>query len=175
MVQSYQSTAHIAFRLAICPTGSALHLADSLACAPSLRTLLTQLPAVWNPVLLCISMNPMLERIVLNPGACDPGSGNYDYTSWQSELGGGRGADASTVVVGTGLFLMEARKYPRLSELIRAGTSIIRTRAHTMGTVSVASTVVYPTGISGAACVDSPYLHQRRFDEVPPEERRWSL
>jgi hypothetical protein len=42
-------------------------------------------------------------------------------------------------IVGTGLFLMEARKWPRLSELIRAGTNIIRTRAHTMGTVGTSS------------------------------------
>jgi hypothetical protein len=61
---------------------------------------------------------------VLNPSYCDNMTATYG-------VGG--------AIVGTGLFLMEARKWPRLSELIRAGTNIIRTRAHTMGTVSASS------------------------------------
>ena len=37
-------------------------------------------------------------------------------------------------IVGTGLFLMEARRHARLTELIKAGTYIIRSRARTLAT-----------------------------------------
>ena len=37
-----------------------------------------------------------------------------------------------TGIVGTGLFLMEARRHARLTELIKAGTYIIRSRARTL-------------------------------------------
>ncbi|KAG6808662.1 hypothetical protein H0H92_003319, partial [Tricholoma furcatifolium] len=36
-------------------------------------------------------------------------------------------------ISGTGLFLMEARRHPRLAELIALGTPIVRGRAHTLG------------------------------------------
>ena len=45
----FQSTAHIAFRLADDATGTGALLTDSLSCAPASHPILTQLPAVWNP------------------------------------------------------------------------------------------------------------------------------
>jgi len=93
--------------------------------APALHTLLTQLPAIWNPA-LCISSNPRLERIILNPNA-------HHHHHHHNHAG--------NPVVSTNLFLMEASKSPRLSELIRAGTNILHTRTHTMGTVCVSATV----------------------------------
>jgi hypothetical protein len=82
----------------------------------------TQLPAVRNPALLRTSSNPRLERIILNPNA------NHHHHHHNH---------AGNPVVGTNLFLMEASKWQRSSELIRAGTNILHTRVHTMGTVCV--------------------------------------
>ena len=79
----------------------------------SLRTFATRLPSVWSENILRVSRNPALERIVLEdfappsppPGHPENGHENvYDYG-----------------IQGTGLFFNEAKKHPRLCELIRAG------------------------------------------------------
>jgi hypothetical protein len=80
--------------------GVILALAVALACSTSLRVLRTQLPVVWSPVLLKISENPYLEKIEL----------------WNLFITDG------AAMVGTGLFLKEARKHQRLADLIKAGT-----------------------------------------------------
>ncbi|EGN94564.1 hypothetical protein SERLA73DRAFT_163095 [Serpula lacrymans var. lacrymans S7.3] len=109
---SHLETAHMAFRLTDDASGTCGALATAFAHAPRLHTLRAQLPTVWNTSLLTVSANPALERIQLCTGT--PGE----------------------VVVGTGMFFMEARKHKHLSDLIRAGTPMIRTRAHTMGTLA---------------------------------------
>ncbi|PPQ87829.1 hypothetical protein CVT26_007561 [Gymnopilus dilepis] len=50
-------------------------------------------------------------------------------------------ANGQGSILGTGLFLSQARKHARLSELIRNGTSIIRTRAQTLGTPPLPSSL----------------------------------
>ncbi|KAI0826619.1 hypothetical protein BC628DRAFT_244831 [Trametes gibbosa] len=87
-------TVNVAFRLSPSPAASAL--THALAAAPRLHTLYTQLPAVWNTTLLDIAQNPALARIVLSPGAEHAGAH---------------------------LFLAEAKRHPRLVELIRAGAA----------------------------------------------------
>jgi len=105
-------TFHVAFPLSVDSAGVALAVATALASSPKLRVFRTQLPMVWNPALLAISHNPSLEKMEL-------------WNAFQNQ------GDA---IVGTGLFLTEARRNKRLADLIRAGTRIIRTRAHTLGT-----------------------------------------
>ncbi|OCH93153.1 hypothetical protein OBBRIDRAFT_811238 [Obba rivulosa] len=93
---------NIAFRFS--PTPSSANFAASLAAAPKLRIVRAAIPAVWNTTLLEISANPTLQRIELDP---------------EAEL------------FGAHLFMAEARKYPRLLELIRTGSPVMRARAHT--------------------------------------------
>ncbi|PCH38893.1 hypothetical protein WOLCODRAFT_92487 [Wolfiporia cocos MD-104 SS10] len=95
-------TVNIAFRYS--PSAASNSFVTSLKMAPRLRDVRALLPAVWNTTLLEISANPALERIQLTP---------------------------TTELVGAHLFLSEARKHPRLIELIRAGTPTMRLRAHT--------------------------------------------
>ncbi|KAI0360681.1 hypothetical protein OH77DRAFT_1393833, partial [Trametes cingulata] len=85
-------TVNVAFRLSPSPAASAL--TQALAAAPRLHTLYTQLPAVWNTTLLDIAQNPSLARIVLSP---------------------------APEHAGAHLFLAEAKRHPRLVDLIRAG------------------------------------------------------
>ncbi|KIP09335.1 hypothetical protein PHLGIDRAFT_333566 [Phlebiopsis gigantea 11061_1 CR5-6] len=66
----------------------------ALAQAPSLKAVHAELPAVWNTALLDISSNPSLHSITLSPAP----------------------------VTGGHMFLTEARKHPRLAELIENGT-----------------------------------------------------
>ncbi|KAI0674300.1 hypothetical protein C8Q78DRAFT_967623 [Trametes maxima] len=87
-------TVNVAFRLSPSPAASAL--TQALAHAPRLHTLYTQLPAVWNTTLLDIAQNPALARIVLSP---------------------------APEQAGAHLFLAEAKRHPRLVDLIRAGTA----------------------------------------------------
>ncbi|KAH9950765.1 hypothetical protein B0H21DRAFT_686106 [Amylocystis lapponica] len=96
-------TVHIAFRYSPSPGSSSF--ATSLATAPNLRAVRALLPAIWNSTLLEISGNPALKGIQLTP---------------DSEL------------MGSHLFLTEARKHTRLMELIHAGTPVIRRRAQTL-------------------------------------------
>ena len=168
----FQELADIAFRLSddsgIAPLTAKLHhssqddlpelpegpissLTHALTTRPKLRTFCTLLPSLWNESILRISSNPNLECIVLGDGASRlreqthvrKVDSNFEY-------------DGSYGIVGTGLFLMQARKHSRLSDLIRAGTyvflyhmlffalyltfllssSIMRTRAQTLGNKS---------------------------------------
>lgn len=84
-------------------------LTHVLSTLPNLRTFVTRLPNVWSQNILRVSRNPALEKIVLEDLALPPPTGSgpenvYDYG-----------------IQGTGLFFKEAKKYPRLCELIRAG------------------------------------------------------
>lgn len=72
-------------------------LAHALSNAPKLCILRAQMPAVWNTLLLTISLNSALKNITL-------------YVE---------GAEG---IMHTSLYMMEARKHARLSELIKAGT-----------------------------------------------------
>lgn len=101
--------------------GPITSLTHALITRPKLRTFCTLLPSLWNETILRVSSNPNLECIVLGDGTSRPtharptslsGSNGFDYD-------GGSGG-----IVGTGLFLMQARKHPRLSDLIRAGTYV---------------------------------------------------
>jgi len=94
-------TVNIKFRFSSDPTTSLF--VSALSKAPKLKTFRALLPAIWNTTLLTISQNPNLERIHLSP---------------DNEL------------IGSHLFLTEARKYGKLMDLIKAGTPIMRTRAH---------------------------------------------
>ncbi|KAF7313886.1 hypothetical protein HMN09_00546400 [Mycena chlorophos] len=93
-------------------------LVGALAAAPSLHTLRTPVPSFWSPTLLAVSANPAMRRICLGDDL--------------SGMGKPRSVMASS------LFLSAARAHMRLSDLIRAGTSVIgwRTRAWTMGSVA---------------------------------------
>ncbi|KAI0916335.1 hypothetical protein AcV5_003301 [Taiwanofungus camphoratus] len=102
---------NIAFRFS--PSPASASFAASLAIAPKLQVVRALLPAVWNNTLLEISANPALERIQLTP---------------------------DTELIGAHLFLAEARKHPRLIELIRAGTPIMRSRAQTMTALTASPT-----------------------------------
>ncbi|KAJ3889355.1 hypothetical protein GG344DRAFT_78858 [Lentinula edodes] len=82
-------------------------LTNALAKSPSLHTFATQVPSVWNEAILRVSQNPSLQKIVLG--------------------------DPKTGVLITGLFMAESKKHPRLVELIKAGTLMVRTRAYTLG------------------------------------------
>ncbi|PFH48822.1 hypothetical protein AMATHDRAFT_5459 [Amanita thiersii Skay4041] len=108
--------------------GPITRLTHALSTCPRLHSFATHLPNLWNEAVLRVSTNKHLDRIVLTDGRMD--------ISVIPEITGGLflAADHPQAgIVGTGLFLMEARKHTRLSELIRAGTPIIRTRAQTMG------------------------------------------
>lgn len=98
-----QETVHIAFPLSHEPSGSYLSIATALSLSPKLQVVRTQIPVVWNPSLLTISENPALQKIELR---------NLFQHEGQPILGSGR-------------FLMQARRYPRLSGLVAAGTCVI--------------------------------------------------
>ena len=95
----YQECVNIKFRFASDATTSSF--VSALATAPNLKTVRAQLPAVWNDTLLTISQNPNVRCISLSP---------------DKEL------------IGSHLFLMEAKKHDRLMELITAGTPVMRNR-----------------------------------------------
>jgi hypothetical protein len=93
-------------------------LALSLSMAPNLHTLHTQLPSIWNPLFLLIADNARLERVVF--GGTVPGSNGYLHSRTGSESGDR--VEEREGVLETGLFMTEARKWPRLRDIIRAGT-----------------------------------------------------
>ncbi|KAF9562054.1 hypothetical protein CPC08DRAFT_634546 [Agrocybe pediades] len=108
----------LAFRLSD-DSGSMLNN-FSLSTLPKLHTLSTVLPSMWNESILRVSANHALERIILGDRTCrDQGIFSNEQSTNHS-------------ILGTGLFFTEAKKHSRLSELIKAGTSIMRTRAHTL-------------------------------------------
>ena len=96
----YQECVNIKFRFASDATTSSF--VSALTTAPNLKTVRAQLPAVWNDTLLTVSQNPNIRCISLSP---------------DKEL------------VGSHLFLMEAKKHDRLMELINAGTPVMRNRS----------------------------------------------
>ncbi|EKM53239.1 uncharacterized protein PHACADRAFT_147594 [Phanerochaete carnosa HHB-10118-sp] len=71
------------------------HFVAALACAPALRVVHAELPAVWNTALLAIAGNPALRAIRLSPAPS---------------------------AAGAHAFLAEARRHARLAELIERGT-----------------------------------------------------
>jgi len=103
----------------------------ALSTRPRLHTFSTLLPSVWNEAILRVSNNPALERIILGDGSV----GMREQTQGRGVTWSGTDFYAAPVsasipaapalegsIAGTGLFLMQARKHTRLSELIRAGT-----------------------------------------------------
>ena len=134
------------------PEGPISSLTHALTTRPKLRTFCTLLPSLWNESILRISSNPNLECIVLGDG-----SSSARLREQTHVVRSNFEHDGSYGIVGSGLFLMQARKHARLSDLIRAGTyvfssffftfslytllielhrSIMRTRAQTLGNAS---------------------------------------
>ncbi|KAH7890463.1 hypothetical protein F5I97DRAFT_1798635 [Phlebopus sp. FC_14] len=139
IVQAWRrlETVHLALRISASPV--TLVFAQALSSSPRLHTIRAQLPAVWNTLLLVISSNPALDKIMLYSEPM------FGYA-----------------VLGTGLYMLEARKHARLSDLIKAGTSIIRTRAHTtIATVSSQAPTATPLGASRAKQVTVELLAGR--------------
>ncbi|KAF9063021.1 hypothetical protein BDP27DRAFT_1335878 [Rhodocollybia butyracea] len=96
-------------------------LTSALAKSPSLHTFSTHVPNVWNDTLLRVSQNPCLQKIILSPS-----------------------------VMITGLFMNEAKKHTRLTELIKAGTPMVRSRAQTLGNFGIsAPTALNAHGYNG--------------------------
>lgn len=73
-------------------------LTSALAKAPSLHTFTTHAPSLWNETILCVSQNSSLQKIILG--------------------------DQRTGLSISGLFMNEAKKHSRLTELIKAGTYV---------------------------------------------------
>ncbi|KAK7454042.1 hypothetical protein VKT23_011554 [Stygiomarasmius scandens] len=163
------------------PQGPVTLLAHALSSSPRLRSFSTHIPTVWNEVLLVVSKNPSLEKIVLGEGSSGPGL----------RLGGGRasisaGSGISTSpsaggVVFTGLYMSEAKKHPKLVELIKAGTPILRNRSQTVASrgalVSSASMSSIPTlastsatSSSAAASSSACAATEKRSLPVTPED-----
>lgn len=122
------------YALKISSTPATRPLAEALSHAPKLRSLKAQLPVIWNDSFLTISKNSTLEQIALY-------------------------VEGSDGILHTTMYMMEARKHARLSELIKVGTSFIRTRAHT-----TASAVPSPPSTR-----PSTPLSARRVKEVAAE------
>ncbi|KDR79205.1 hypothetical protein GALMADRAFT_223443 [Galerina marginata CBS 339.88] len=174
------------------PHGPITALTQSLSTRPKLHTFSTLLPSLWNETILRVSVNPSLERIILGDGNLSGSregmlsrgnawSGKDFYAGPVSaSLPTGPYFESSTQgILGTGLFLSQARKHPRLSELIRAGTSIVRTRAQTLDTLPMSSPIP-PHGrpLSSSSSPSSspldiachPISHQRSQSVVPTNE-----
>ncbi len=101
------------FPLPAPPTAAASplsHLTHVLSTLPNLRTFATRLPDAWNENILCVSRNPVLERIAIEDFSSSTGHG-YEHAYRYG-------------MHGRGHFLNEAKKHPRLHALIRAGTTI---------------------------------------------------
>lgn len=103
----------------------------ALSTRPKLHTFSTLLPSVWNEAILRVSNNPALERIILGDGSVGVREQTYGRgVTWSSKdfYAAPVGASMPSApvfegsIAGTGLFLMQARKHTRLSELIRFGT-----------------------------------------------------
>ncbi|KAH7926564.1 hypothetical protein BV22DRAFT_1128042 [Leucogyrophana mollusca] len=143
----------IALRLSA--DASSVAFAHSLSAAPRLRTVRSQIPAIWNDVLLIISHNSSLERVVLYADSPSGVLGSFD---------------GEALIAASGMYMTEAKKHVRLTELIKAGTahkSTIRTRAHT--TISVMSTASSKASHSVGAQKDvaeHPRLGRSRAQEA---------
>jgi hypothetical protein len=155
----------------------------ALSTRPRLHTFSTLLPSVWNEAILRVSNNPALERIILGDGSVAMREQTHGRgVTWSSKdfyaAPVGASMPAAPIfegsIAGTGLFLMQARKHTRLSDLIRAGTSIMRTRAQTMGTLSTAPNLPSsgsPPSSSGSRALTpsgvAPHCHPRSQSLVP--------
>lgn len=116
-----QETVHFAFRISSSP--STLPLARALGVAPRLRSVRAQLPAVWNVLLLVIAANPSLEKVMLYAEAMlGPLQSRPTLTMGSAVIKGQLCDDIEHAVLGTGLYMMEAKKHARLSDLIKTGT-----------------------------------------------------
>jgi len=116
-IATWKSLECVNINFKFAPDATASSFVSALSMAPNLKTVCAQLPALWNDTLLTISQNPSLQCIILSP---------------DKEL------------VGSHLFLMEAKKHDRLMELIEAGTPVMRSRAQS----SSSPTSPILTGIS---------------------------
>lgn len=110
----FQESVHLALRMSSSPT--TLRFAAALSVAPRLRLVRSQVPAVWNDLLLFVSCNSSLQKIAL-----------YDYPGYaipkKSPLANFAMASCpDDAIFGTGMYITEARKHARLFELIKAGT-----------------------------------------------------
>ncbi|KAH9831998.1 uncharacterized protein C8Q71DRAFT_276314 [Rhodofomes roseus] len=141
----YLESVHIAFRFS--PSPASASFATSLASAPRLRRVSAQLPTVWNTALLEISQNPSLERIHIGPRA---------------EL------------FASQLFITEARKHPRLMELIVAGTPELpteppaRSRCWPVSSSLPSPGLMSPSSVSHLpAQYPHPYVHGPHHAPAP--------
>ncbi|PBK78953.1 hypothetical protein ARMGADRAFT_1093624, partial [Armillaria gallica] len=147
-------SAHLAFRIsddspAAQPRGPISTITHALSLAPSLHTFSTQLPSLWNEAILCVSRNPRLERI---------------------RLGGSDHEDGCGIISGGGLYMIQTRKHPRLAELIRNGTPMIRSRAHTMTSQSLAA---LSHATAGDKKDDAPMTHIVRHHSLKRHGRAY--
>ncbi|KAJ7769706.1 hypothetical protein DFH07DRAFT_954299 [Mycena maculata] len=128
-------------------------LIAALAAAPHLQVLRTPVPALWAPALLSISANPALARISLDSPAAFPAY-SPPSPARKRVLSGSGGGGSGRPLLGTSLFLSEARKHGRLAELIRAGSAVVgfgwRGRAWTVGGAG------YAAGAGAGAAAEAP-------------------
>jgi len=119
-------------------------LTSALAKSPSLHTFITHAPSLWNESILCVSQNSSLQKIILG--------------------------DHRTGVSISGLFMNEAKRHPRLTELIKAGTPMIRMRAQTLGNFGNAAGTASPS-----LSTKSPGCGKADSDHVPVTSRSASM
>ncbi|KAF7324635.1 hypothetical protein MKEN_00505000 [Mycena kentingensis (nom. inval.)] len=120
------------------PDPALASLVAALTAAPALHTLRAPAPSFWTPTLLGVAQNPALRRICLN-----------------ADLAAAPSFTSRRPLIATSLFLSVARTHGRLSDLIRAGTSVLgwRVRAWTMGSVDAsASAGSYPGASAAPDC-----------------------
>ncbi|KIK94818.1 hypothetical protein PAXRUDRAFT_827614 [Paxillus rubicundulus Ve08.2h10] len=109
---------HIAFRMSAAPV--TLPFAQALSESPRLQLVRAQLPAIWNELLLVMSSNPSLEKVTLSSESMFGPA--RSRTPGPPVIKGVCSDDYENAIPSTGLYMMEAKKHARLSELIRAGT-----------------------------------------------------
>ncbi|KAL0569323.1 hypothetical protein V5O48_012644 [Marasmius crinis-equi] len=121
------------------PASPITHLAHALASLPKLHSFHTPLPSLFTDIFLTISASPSLARICL----AKDGQG----------------------IMPTGLFMSGVVKHPRLLELVRAGTPIIRHRAQTLQFIPNT-----PVPTTKPQPQPQPHPHNTRV-----LQRRWSI
>ena len=102
--------------------GPIARLTHALSTRPKLHSFAAHLPSTWSNAILRVGTNKRLERIVLSDGRSDiciiPEITGAMFSAPTTEHHHQHG------VLGSGLFMMEARKHVKLIELIRAGTYV---------------------------------------------------
>ncbi|KAF9240067.1 hypothetical protein BU15DRAFT_46169 [Melanogaster broomeanus] len=137
IIQKWSNLESVHFAVRISASPITLPLAQALSEAPRLHSVRAQVPSVWSDFLLLISSNPSLEKIMLYSESMSGVAQNRTIQGLAAIKGAYDGVDDNeNAILGTGMFMIGARMHARLSELIKAGTSIIRTRATTLATVS---------------------------------------